>query len=585
MADTQAGASGGRLIQRSQNDEVEDNSRRDRESEDVDGIEAQSRPLLTPVETRGTNEVDDEALPESGGNARFKWLKQPSLMMLMPPFVLYALALGAAAVPRVNLVLTLVCQDYLNRKEREATNGDFMPIKLLLGADNPQCEIPEIGAQAATFTLYMNIITGILSAMTAPRLGQYSDRIGRRKLLILGSFGACLCELTLIVCLKKSDSVSYYWLLLASAFEGIVGAFTLILALVHSYASDCTTFAKRSAAFSLFHGFLFLGIAIGPAIGGLVIAKTDDIAVVFYGVIAVHCVFMTYVGFILPESLSKAKMELAEKQHVEDSRISASWGSRILGVVNVFKPLDVLWPEEGGNLTKLRANMILLAAIDFIMFGVGFGSMTVILLYSKVEFHWTTKFASYYTSIVNASRVVGLFVVLPLLTRLFRKKPQPGAPVGGCDRLDTVIIRGALTTEVLGTLFFFAAKDTPLFMAGGIVASFGGLGSPTIQSSLTKHSPSNKTGQLLGVIALLHSLARVIGPTAFNGIYSRTAKTYPQAVFIVLVVLFAIAWLAAWFITPYIAADGVGDGDEAVERLFAEERGQLDESEPLVGRN
>ncbi|KAK6532837.1 hypothetical protein TWF281_007008 [Arthrobotrys megalospora] len=431
----------------------------------------------------------------------------------------------------------------------------------------------------------MNIITGILSAIISPRLGQYSDRIGRRKLLILGSFGACLCEITLILCLKFSDQISYWWLLLASAFEGLVGAFTLILALVHSYASDCTTFEKRSSAFSLFHGCLFLGIAIGPAIGGFAIEKTDDIAVVFYGVVVVHVIFMSYILFVLPESLSKAKMKLAEEKFAEEMRKSsdsASWLSNFR-VLNVFEPLNVLWPTEGGNLTKLRTNMIMLAAIDFIMFGVGFGSITVILLYSKIEFHWTTKFASYYTSFVNASRVVGLFVILPLLTRFFRKKPQPGAPVGGCDHLDTLIIRGALTTEVLGTSFFFIARDTPLFMAGGLIASLGGLGSPTIQSSLTKHSPSDKTGQLLGVIALLHSLARVIGPTAFNGIYSETAKTYPQAVFIVLVALFMVAWLGAWFITPYVAVDGVGD--EAVERLFSEERGELDESEPLVGRN
>ncbi|KAK6342974.1 hypothetical protein TWF718_008352 [Orbilia javanica] len=510
------------------------------------------------------------------------------------PFILYGYLANwcsqlfwshRAAVPRVNMVLTLICQDYLNRKEREARGGDFTPIQLVLGADNPECEIPEIGAQAAKFTLYTHIITGTLSAITSPRLGQYSDRIGRRKILMIGAFGACLCETTLILCLKFPDHISYWWILLASAFEGSVGAFALILAVVHSYASDCTSFAKRSSAFSLFHGFLFLGIAVGPAIGGFAIDKTDDITVVFYGIVCVYLIFITYVLFILPESLSEEKMKLANEKFEEESLKSAGrtrWFDHVLKIVNVFKPLNVLWPE-GENLTKVRVNMILLAALDFFMFGIGFGSITVVLLYSKVEFHWTTKFASYYTSMVNAARVVGLFIILPLIGRLFRKKPKPGDPIGGCDSLDTFIIRAALTTEVLGAIFYFIARGTPLFVVGGIVAALGGVGSPTIQSSLTKHSPSNKTGQLLGVIALLHSLARVIGPAAFNGIYAKTAKTYPQAVFIVLIALFMVAWVGSWFVTPHIAVDGVDD--EAVERLFAEERGELDESEPLVGRS
>lgn len=48
------------------------------------------------------------------------------------------------AVPRVNLILGLICQEYFKQKEKLLIPGTFIPIKLALGADNPECEIPEV---------------------------------------------------------------------------------------------------------------------------------------------------------------------------------------------------------------------------------------------------------------------------------------------------------------------------------------------------------------------------------------------------------------------------------------------------------
>jgi len=152
---------------------------------------------------------------------------------------------------------------------------------------------------------------------------------------------------------------------------------------------------------------------------------------------------------------------------------------------------------------------------------------------------------------------MGLVILLPLLIRFFRPKPATtGAGVlapgkhHGCDTLDVYLVRLALVLETTGYALYGLANTPSSFVVGGVVASLGGIGSPTLQSSLTKHVPVTKTGQMLGAIALLHCIARVVGPTVFSYLYALTAKSFPQAVFVALGSLFCLAFLCAWFIVP-----------------------------------
>jgi len=54
------------------------------------------------------------------------------------------------------------------------------------------------------------------------------------------------------------------------------------MAVAHSYAADCTPAEKRAVSFGYFQGTLFLGIAVGPALGGMLIRATGSVLSVFY---------------------------------------------------------------------------------------------------------------------------------------------------------------------------------------------------------------------------------------------------------------------------------------------------------------
>lgn len=61
---------------------------------------------------------------------------------------------------------------------------------------------------------------------------------------------------------------------------------------------------------------------------------------------------------------------------------------RSLHPMNLVRPLSVLFPTGPGSSPRLRLNLMLLAATDTVMFGVGIGGLTVIILFAEMKFAW-----------------------------------------------------------------------------------------------------------------------------------------------------------------------------------------------------
>jgi MFS family permease len=484
------------------------------------------------------------------------------LYWLLPAFFLFALAFGGIIVPKLNLILSLICREYLI--ERSVADPNFVFTPVLLDADNPQCRIPEVQALVSKFALYMTITVGALSAVMAPKLGSISDRHGRIKLLVVSSMGAFAAEIITILAALYPDTIKYQWLLGGAVLDGLCGSFTAGMAVTHAYAADCTPPPKRAVAFGYFHACLFSGIALGPLIAAFLVRVTGGRLIsIFYAALAAHAFFIVFILFAVPESLSKKRQLLARERFAAEGESLLQDGYSWLWALrksNILAPLKILCPTGPGSSGHLRANLILLSAVDTIIFGVAMGSMTVVVYYTGYQFGWDTAESSGFVSIVSTARVSALVIFLPLFVKLVRtsrankQRRESGFAIpernSGSDTLDLSIVRFSIMLEVLGYAGYALVRTGPLFVISGIFAALGGIGSPTLQSALTKHVPHDRVGQLLGATGLLHALARIVCPTVFNLIYAETVKTFPQTVFVVLSACFGIAFFVSWFIRP-----------------------------------
>ncbi|KAI2615662.1 MFS general substrate transporter [Hypoxylon sp. NC1633] len=519
--------------------------------------------------------------------AGYPWWRTPSVYWLIGPYALFTIAFGGIIVPKLNLIVDLICRNYFT--ERQLLDPDYMFAPVIMGGNNPQCNIAPVQKNVATFTLILSALTGALSAITAPKLGSLSDRYGRKRLMVISSCGGLINECITVLAGKYPDTVDYRFLILGAVFDGITGSFTAGSLLVHSYVSDCTSPSKRGVHIGYLHACLFSGLAIGPLLAGYFVEWTGSLLSIFYVVLGCHSFVILYFWFVLPESMSKKRQMAAREKHraeqeatvvqlrsglpssmegIVGPRIASSLSDHmgtLLPVVlsaNIFAPLKILAPG-GRNNGPLRRNLILLALIDTMILATAFGAGTVVVLYSEFMFDWGTLEASRFVSIVSMVRVVILLLILPAINYVFRVRPlrrqrqESGdenvvETNSGADNLDVWLLRIALVSDFAGTLGYIFVRREELFILCGLATAFGGLASATIQSAITKHVPAERVGSLLGAIGLLHSLGRVFAPALLNGVYAATVETFPQAFFVLLASLFGLTVLGSFFLRPHL---------------------------------
>lgn len=320
----------------------------------------------------GTKHKDDDwdGMADFEG---FPWYRRPSPLWVLIPFGLLAISFGGLIAPRVELILNLTCREYFADMSKSDPTLPTIPV-LFDGTRNEQCRIAPVQSRASQFNLYGNLIAGLLSAVTSPKIGSLSDRYGRTKFIALTSLGSLTSEVMFILAAKHPDTFNMNWILFGFALDGLCGSFTTAFSIVHAYTSDCIAPAGRSVAFAMFHGCLFTGLAVGPLIASLITRGTGSPVAPFYVVLAVHATFMLFVGLIVPESLSRPRQERAKtaRKRAQQSLPTSDWIDHFRSI-NLLEPLQILWPTGPGTSHALRMNLSILAAIDFVMFSIAMG--------------------------------------------------------------------------------------------------------------------------------------------------------------------------------------------------------------------
>ncbi|KAI9685270.1 MAG: Hippocampus abundant transcript 1 protein [Bathelium mastoideum] len=494
-------------------------------------------------------------------------------------FLVNSLAFGLIAVPRINLVISLVCNNALKDREDEP---------VVIGGFNPQCQGDEVSSQTALIAARGNIIVGVFAAAISASMGRLSDRIGRVKVIAFNTVGCILTEAALLTIASFPLLLDYRWLYLAYAIDGISGSYALTMAMASAYVSDCCAPSIRSVQIGRLHGAMFIGIAVGPLLSTFVSSLGGNRIplLVFYVALCMRLLSIAYLNFV-PEP--RLPLPNPPMRHLLDSAIRTCTPSiPRLSHLSPRRWLAQLVPALSPAAPNLRRNLLLLFLTDLTIYAGAIGTSEILILYPQLVFEWSPTATNLFMALTNAARACVATLALPLLLAFFRPRspasgtissvtpPQPttattsititndnnsptqqqhhhhlsdpptpsplppppttttltdDAPPGATS-LDKRLLLTTTTLDLLGATLIALAPTGTLFTAAGFLAAFAAPSLAAAEASLTSHVAAPRRGELLGMLARAQGAVRVVAPSVVNAVYGVSVRRgWPAAAF------------------------------------------------------
>ncbi|MCL4550017.1 MAG: MFS transporter [Bacteroidetes bacterium] len=311
----------------------------------------------------------------------------------------------------------------------------------------------QIGMTVAVFSLMQFLFN--------PVLGRISDRIGRRPMILIPQM------LSVIGYLMFSFSHSFLLLFISRMIGGLGGS---NIAVAQAYIADITTKEERSKGMGVIGAAFGLGFVFGPLIGAFL--SKYGYAVAGFGSASFSFMAFLFTLIKLPESLHEKKTE---------SKLN----------VKIF---DLKYTKKTISHPDLGILMLLFFIIIFSMANI-FGTFPIL---GVKLYHFSGQ---------DNGMMFGIMgIISSVVQGGFIRKLSQWIGEKGLVLFGSILMMVGLGMLPYGQNFLGVAIVMGLYAVGSATLQ------PTILSMISKHSPDNEQGAVLGLNQSFSSFARVLGP-------------------------------------------------------------------------
>jgi len=323
-------------------------------------------------------------------------------------------------------------------------------------------------ADASEAAGWLGAIYALMQFLFAPFLGCLSDKIGRRRVILISQFGLGLDYLLL------AYAPNMAWFVVGRVIAGITGA---NFSAATAYIADVSPPDKRAANFGLVGAAFGVGFIIGPLLGGVL--GEWGLRVPFLAAGALTLINWLYGLFILPESLA------IENRRDLDWRRTNPFGA----ILDLWQRPRVFW-------------LALCALLSFIAHQV---YPSVWVLYTGYRYGWNPFWNSLSLALVG---LCAAFVQGWLTGRVAKRLGE----------WKTAYI-GMLVTALSYVAYGLATEGWMIYLLL-VIGSIGGMAAPALQGLISNSVANDEQGAIQGAITSLESVSGIVGPLMVTSLFS-----------------------------------------------------------------
>ena len=356
-------------------------------------------------------------------------------------------------------------------------------------------------ARASDMIGYFGFAWSTMQFLFSPILGAWSDRFGRRPVILLSCFGLGLDYIFMAV------APSLRWLFVGRIISGIT---TSNVATAFAYITDVTPPEKRAKPFGLISAAFGLGFVVGPALGGWL--GNHNLRLPFWAAAFLSLANALYGYFVLPESLPPER------------RSKSAW--------HMANPLGSL------RLLRFRAELSGLAIVMTLYYLAHQSLVTVWALYTEFRYTWSRRDVGLSLAVVGVSAAIVSGILVGPFVRRFGERRS---------------VLAGLAFGTLGFLGFGLAARGWVILAVLPLVALWGIAAPAIQTLMSRCVDPSSQGRLQGAINSIRAITGMAGPLLFTQIFSlaiaaKSGLRLPGAPYFVAgLLLLSSMFLAAYF--------------------------------------
>jgi len=361
----------------------------------------------------------------------------------------------------------------------------LLPIFLIIAADTmglgillPLLPFYTVRTGASAVAVGALISTyAFCSFLAAPILGQLSDRYGRKPILILSQIGSLLGY----VLFALSNSL---WLLfVARTIDGLSAG---NMSVAQAYVSDKTSPSDRTRAFGITGAAFGMGLLLGPAIGGLLAAKS--LRAPLWVAAGLSAVSIVCTSLLLPKGTRTSTTE--------------SKGS----ILPMREMLQTFRTPETGRLAWLMTCF-------YFAFGT-YMSGQALFLAARFWWHGHHFGAENVGLVFTYGGLLNVIVQALLMKHLTKRFSEKSILVAGFLLMGFGLVGIGLTSGIVVLIGFLTISNV-----GSAVLR------PVILSQLSKRVAASKQGLVMGVNQAIFSTTAILSPLLSGTLISRGLYT------------------------------------------------------------